>query len=319
MFIKQHRPDITNVNFLKKSPKTIKLLAKAYDKGKGVIFRQALDILEVKRSPDLENSKQKCREIMGEFLLSKGKIENNEYFIPFKKYRFDEERLQEIMNLMRQINNASSCEECYDIINAHIEKLQEHELELEQQPESPRLPEQMSTEAETGSDLKSDTSHEVVSDDDLKKDSNIEDFGQFLEDFEQEVDGLLVLYDLKNKCRTIVSTVLLSHGQALEAATFATDSPDITQYKNELSHARIKSKVEILLKQIDFTRNFEELLRCLDAFAEEIPNPESLSSNDPFVLAEVSLIQSVNLCRMMVMSAINVENGPGLKSIVAVF
>ncbi len=82
LFIKEQRPDITNVDFLKKSPKTTKLLANAYDKGQGPVFDQALASLSKKRSPDLALSKQRCRDIFLEYIHKKGTINQYDQFVP---------------------------------------------------------------------------------------------------------------------------------------------------------------------------------------------------------------------------------------------
>lgn len=291
LFIKQHRADITNVDFLKKSPKTIKLLAIAYNKNKGPMLKQALDILEIKCSPDLENSKQKCREVLWGFLSPKGNLVNNEHFVPYAEYRFDEESLQKIMDLMRQINSAQTCDECRDLISVYLEALPAKELEEDVIQSSYDVAEGPLREIETQKN---------------------DDFGQFLVDFEHEIDDFLILHELKAKCRTILGGVLLVHGIEQDNAfeSEAETKSTTTEYKAELSQEKMKAKITQALRQIDFCSSFAELMQCLDTFSKELPS----SDESTMLVQESAFITSVNLCRVMIKTAMNVEKEAGLIS-----
>lgn len=288
-FIKIHRPDITNVNFLKVSPKTIKLLAEAYDKGKGRAVKQALDLLEVKRSPDLENSKRKTREILWEYLSKKGTVVNNEHFIPYTEYRFDEPHLQQMMALMRQINTAKTCDECSEIVSNYIAALPSIDVE----PEITPHPDKPSPE---------------------KQSQDSDDFSYFLEDLENDIDNMMVLNDLKSKCRVIFENILLGHGIEPDIIPEIEigNSVSMSEYKTELASARMNDKIEKLMRKIDFSSSFAEIMNCLDTFAEEMPvvvHNEN-QSDVPFTQSE-ALVASVNFCRVMIKSAMEVEKGHG--------
>lgn len=294
-FIKLHRPDITNVNFLKKSPKTVKLLAAAYDHGRGSLVKQALDILEVKSSPDLENSKRKAREIMWEYLSKKGTLVGYEHFIPYAEYRFDEPYLQQIMVLMRQINTAKTCDECSEIIHDYLAALS-------------------ITNTEPEISIKSESTPEFVKPHIEQQPQDTDDFAYFLEDLEKDIDNIIVLNDLKSKCRTIFEGTLLVNGvDPGIIPEIDVERPVTTvQYKTELASARLNDKIEKLIRYINCASSFSDLMACIDNFAAELPSTENYEYNpEKSFTQNEALVASVNFCRLMIKSAMNVEKGHG--------
>lgn len=275
LFIKNHRPDITNVSFLQKSPKTIQLLAQAYDSGADPFLSQALNLLIEKRNPDLENTKQKCRGFFLEYLLTRGTIDKHERFIPHSPHGIDVPHLQHAMALMRQINTAQTCEECHAIIGSYVAALPPIEIEDPIVPiKNARLPE--------GSDLMSE-----------------------LELLVDEVKGVKELVALKDKCRIILEGYIMVYGgqflgEDLIEERVVNPSQTITGYKSQLASTRMDDKVEMLIQSIDYVNTFEEMLSCFDGFIQESPQ---LSSKPEEGSALEGLISSVNICRVMVVSA----------------
>ena len=277
LFIKNHRPDITNVSFLQKSSKTIQLLAQAYDSGAEPFLSQALNLLIEKRNPDLENTKQKCRGFFLEYLLSRGTIDKHEQFIPHSPHSIDVPHLQHAMALMRQINTAQSCDECHAIIRSYVALLPPTEIEEHVVP------------------IKTIRSPEVT------------DLMSELEMMVEEVKGVKELVALKDKCRIILEGYIMVYGgqflgEELTKERDVNPSQTIMGYKSQLATSRMDHQVEVLIQSIDSVNSFEELLYCFDGFIQESPQfsstPEAGSSLE-------GLISSVNICRLMVVGAIN--------------
>lgn len=299
-FIKLHRPDITNVNFLKRSPKTIKLLAKAYDKNKGTTLEEALNILEVKCSLDLETAKRKTREILWGYLSTKGTLINDGLFLPYKEYKFDEEYLQKIMTMLRQINTARTCDECREIVSNYIESLPAIEFDTEIISPSIEEPIRGSVQASSSASATEST----------------EDFGHFLEDLENEIDDILnkktdnnaALTEIKTSCRIILSGILLINGK--QEDSFPEPEANMGRYKAEMAQKRMNIKIEKVLYLVNSSANFDDLMTCLDDFCSELPALENndLIQNNPLP-PYAELLASVNICKRMVKTAMDRERG----------
>jgi len=278
LFIKKYRPDITNVNFLKKSPKTIKLLADAHVKGTESLVNQALELLAEKRSPDLENTKQKCRRIFLEYLSRLGTVDEYERFIPHPSRQvYDLEYVQQTMELMRRINTARTCAECYAIVDEYVAALPP--IDMSQ------------VEAKMG---KSELDTEWL---------------DTLEALVEEVEELNVLTDIKNRCQIIFSGYLLSFGVEgfTENALPDDNEPSHTtsHYKTQILQTRSKEQIDHLFEALNHATTFEDMLVSLDIFAQGLPSiPSQEMTGGRQITAPEALLVSVNYCRVMVQSAI---------------
>ena len=91
-------------------------------------------------------------------------------------------------------------------------------------------------------------------------------------------------------------------GEELTKERDVNPSQTIMGYKSQLATSRMDHQVEVLIQSIDSVNSFEELLYCFDGFIQESPQfsstPEAGSSLE-------GLISSVNICRLMVVGAIN--------------
>lgn len=278
LFIKKYRPDITNVSFLKKSPKSIKLLADAHTKGTESLVNQGLALLAEKLSPDLENTKQKCRDIFLEYLERIGTIDEHERFIPHpSRHHYDTEYVQRTMDLMRRINTARTCEECHAIVEEYLATLPPIDM----------------------SDIEAK----------MKKSELDDEWRDTVETLVEEVGALNVLEDMKNRCRIILSGYLLSFGvEGCAENTLPEDnepSQTTTHYKTQMVQTRSKEQIDQLFRVLNHATTFEDMLVSLDSFAQGLPSPPSHEMRGSHSLTgPEALLVSVNYCRMMVQSAI---------------
>lgn len=272
LFIKEYRPDITNVDFLKTSPKKIKLLAKAYDDGdtRPIRMGKALDYLEQAHSSDLEHTKQHCRAIFLEYLGTQGTINEHEQFIPHPHSQStftQRESVEDAMTLMKTINAAQSREACHDIIRRFVTK-------NDPSSKSPQRHQQTSPAS-------------IV---DLEKQTIAE---QLLEEL-QPITGLA---ETKKKCQIILEGYLL---------TFTAEEQNNTPYfKSQTTLYRTGEKVLALIRDIELAENFETIKLCLDHFSEELsttyPTPQQKTNHA--LSPEEGLLASASLCQIIVHQA----------------
>ncbi len=279
LFIKEQRTDITNVDFLRKSPKKIKLLAEAYDRGRGPVFDQAVALLAEKCPPDLEESKQRCRDIFLEFIYTKGTIDENDQFIPnsirsMQVLPF----INRAMTLMREVNLATSCDECHNIVGRY---LAESKLESDE-----------------GTDTSSLSVHSSLSSGSNSHDPELESTLRY---FQELTNDEVILADIQKQCRDILGAYIVSFGLPDRMET----GLNTAEYKSQLFLQQVDEKLKGLIGELDQARSFEEMSACLDAFSQKIP--PSLKRDVSVAGERISpidgLVASVNFCRKIVSSA----------------
>lgn len=287
LFIKQHRPDISRVDFLKKSPQTITELAKAYDSKKKSTRRSAVELLNEKCSPDLENTKKRCRNIFLEYLARNGTMDAHERFIPNDPETVDTPHIQRAIALMRQINIATSCEECDAIVGAYVAESAALYPELitsapEVQPKA-ILPEISQPKTTT-----------------MKQDN---DWFKTLEDLIDEVNETMALSKLKEKCQTILEGYIMTHGgweEGDDTGLVEGAGPTIFHYKSQMRVNRLTEQVEKLIQQIELSISFVELQNHIESALEKLPVAEK-NSDTPDSLSDLSA--SLMMCRLLTISA----------------
>lgn len=281
LFIKKYRADIKNVNFLKKSPKTVTLLANAYIKGTQALVDQALALLAEKRSPDLENTKQRCRDIFLEYIERVGTIDAHEQFTPHPtRQDYDMDYIERTMTLMRRINTAKTCDECHAIVEEYL-------------ADSSLL----------------DTS-EIIEDIAPPADDA---WIETLETMIDEVQELTLLRDVQDRCQIILN------GYVSSFIVPERDDPAIqptTHYKSQMAQSRVKDQIDQLFLVLNNATTFAEMLSSLDDFSQKLPPISSQKQPENHVITDAeALLGSVNYCRIIVQSAMRAEHiNPELKS-----
>jgi hypothetical protein len=255
LFIKHHRPDITNVGFLRRSAKTILLLAQAYDDK--TMREEALAVLAEESSPDLENTKQKCRAIFSEYIQKIGYIDKNENFIPRKRYIKDNAHLERVMTLMKQINTATTCEQCHEIVGDYVAEWSE--------------PSPSSTESVEYIDAIDSTEEVSKSESDAVVD---EQWLATFEDLVDEVETNTVLSNLKAKCREILDGYIKFYIRFYSEEDTSVENiaqQTISDFKSKMHITKMIDLVGKLIEDIKQVSSFEALQANIDGFMQKLP------------------------------------------------
>ena len=275
LFIKQYRKDITNANFLKKSPKTIALLANAYIKGTKTLVDQALAVLAEKRSPDLENTKQKCRDIFLEYIARVGTIDEKERFTPHPtRQDYDAEYIDQTMTLMRRINTAKSCDECHAILEEYLA-----DSSVLNEPEHPGAA--------------------------VPASAPDEDWIEALETMIDEVQDLTVLREIQYRCQVILNGYVSSF--IVQPTNHYKSQMAQSRTKEQIDHLlRDLNDAASFGDMLSILDDFSQTLPPPTSAIEE--------ETHVFTDAE-ALLSSVNCCRIIVQSAIRANDSkPELKT-----
>ncbi|WP_298625141.1 hypothetical protein [uncultured Legionella sp.] len=145
LFIKEHRPDISDVSFLKNNTDTISQLAKAFDEQNSNqlmakkmqqlnvaqdFIEQAMnygeiskakELLSAERSPTLESVKESCIKELERYINSRGSIYEGTFNPSFMTMIFRDQQLTAhkvsmTLHLINDIKNAKSSEEIHQLI-----------------------------------------------------------------------------------------------------------------------------------------------------------------------------------------------------------
>lgn len=116
LFIKQHRPDILDVSFLKTEPKTVAELAKSWDLSEDhtKVTPKALSILRTKQPLTLQAIKNSCKQELQRYIDSRGSIDADGNFTPsvrtmiFRDTAETKKKIADIMQLIRTLDEADS-------------------------------------------------------------------------------------------------------------------------------------------------------------------------------------------------------------------
>ena len=241
-------------------------------------MNQALALLAEKRNPDLENTKQKCRDIFLEYLERIGTIDEHERFIPHpSRHHYDAEYVQRTMDLMRRINTARTCEECHAIVEEYLATLPQVDM----------------------SDIEAK----------MRKSELDDEWMDTVETLVDNVENLTLLADIKNRCHIVLSGYLLSFGVESFTENTLRDENESSQttshYKTQMVQTRSKEQIDQLFKVLNHATTFEDMLVSLDSFAQGLPSlPSHEMRGSHSLTGPEALLVSVNCCRMMVQSAI---------------
>ncbi|MFJ1267112.1 hypothetical protein ACD661_00915 [Legionella lytica] len=142
LYIKEHRPDIVDVSFLKGKPEELAQLAKAFDEQKDnerfarslgenahlmVNFTQneqkekAHALLSAEKSPNLDSAKESCIKELERYINSRGKIHEGKFspsFITkvFRDAELTAYKVTATQELIEHIRNASSLEDLRGLV-----------------------------------------------------------------------------------------------------------------------------------------------------------------------------------------------------------
>ncbi|MCR9192199.1 MAG: hypothetical protein NXI01_06010 [Gammaproteobacteria bacterium] len=288
LFIKEYRPDITNVDFLKTSPQKISLLAQAYDDGdrRPIRLGKALELLEEAQSSDLEHTKQHCRTIFLEYLRTQGTINEQEQFIPHSPVlttSTQREDIEEAMTLMKSINAAKSRNECNAIIGRFVVAKAE--------PISALPPQSFQRYQQSPSTSIADFEIEAIA-----------------KQLEEETKHILCLAETKKQCQLILETYILSFTTEEQNNTADPEKLDqqTSYYKSHVALHRTGEKVMTLIRDIEIAENFESIKTCLDRFSEELSKtvPIHQDKTNYSLSPEEGLLASTNFCCIIVDQAL---------------
>ena len=256
LFIKDHRPDIKNANFLTTNPQAIAILANAYDmehvpdarfpkpttQDKHDAVFVAEHLLATEQSLNLESIKQYCREKLSPVITPPSTPRQSPDITAFNTHY--------AIDLLRQVNQCETMDDMqrvYDIIND-----MEQMLDTDTSALSPVPMQQIAVRQVNGSLLT--------------------ELG--------EVDNVSVS---KHNCLQILTQFLAQHGK-MDAAELATlknqfsSSPKekVQYYKNQIGNQKLSDRekeVLQLIKWIDNATTFEEIDEFILKFEASLPPP----------------------------------------------
>ncbi|NDH69122.1 MAG: hypothetical protein EBY22_14720 [Gammaproteobacteria bacterium] len=117
LFIRAYRPDIRNIDFLKKSKSCIEQLANAYDAESDTAHDNGIELLDQKRPVNLISIKKACTEKLLEYIHSRGTLDQGNMFQAswitkfFRNTLLTQLKIDSAQLLIKKINNAQSINE----------------------------------------------------------------------------------------------------------------------------------------------------------------------------------------------------------------
>ena len=300
LFIKDKRPDISDVNFLSSNPSTVSALAQAYDMehplsgaaipsmlNKDYVINYAQQLLLQQNNLRLEETKQYCRQKILQCLPTMTSKDDNEAF--YARYALD---------LISRVNQCQTIKDIQGVLNT-IQDIED------------RTPQEES-KIDPMSDEETDTELDI-------ENTPIRQLNQQLL---AQATPLSDVTKTKEHCFTILRQFLHQHTQTKqetlqELKTTLSDSPQekVVYYKKALANEKIselEKQVIVLIKWIDGANTLEEIDEFLLKFEASLLPDQKPSFKARVVDAiksvlsptpEKRLAQSISQCKLVLAAA----------------